>query len=129
MGELDALLSRIIQEPMPLQGQPMPAGTMRRLQVCSELLTAWLNLEQMELAGDIVFFCLPAEEYVEIEYRRQLVWRENNLSCWKTRTSSVGYFDDVDMAIMIHSSSSDHAEGSMGVASSSNGFLAKTIAF
>ena len=41
----------------------------------------------------------------------------------------LGHFDDIDMAIMIHSTSPEVADGSMGLAPSSNGFLAKNVCF
>ena len=40
-----------------------------------------------------------------------------------------GKFEDIDMAVMIHTTGPDVTEGSMGVACSSNGFLAKNIRF
>jgi amidohydrolase len=83
-----------------------------------------------ELAGEIAFFAVPAEEYVEIEYRLQLVKEgKTTFLGGKSELVELGHFDDIDMAVMIHSSSPDHAEGSMGIASSSNGFLAKNVRF
>jgi len=83
-----------------------------------------------ELAGNVVFFAIPAEEYVEIDYRFQLVQQgKMTFLGGKPELIELGCFDDIDMAMMIHTSSSDLAEGSAGVASSSNGFVAKNIRF
>ena len=82
------------------------------------------------LSGNIVFFAVPAEEYVEIDFRIGLV-KEGKTSflTGKQELISLGHFDDVDMAVMIHSTSPDVSEGKMGLAPSSNGFLAKNIRF
>jgi len=82
------------------------------------------------LAGAIVFFAVPAEEYVEIDYRLGLV-REGRATFLggKPELVELGHFDDVDMAVMIHSRSADDVDGTHGVACSSNGFLAKNVRF
>ncbi|MFH1571860.1 MAG: amidohydrolase [Gemmatimonadota bacterium] len=82
------------------------------------------------LAGTIAFLAVPAEEYVEIEYRLGLV-RQGRITfpAGKPELVALGCFDDVDLALLIHAGSSDAVEGAMGVASSSNGFLAKSIRF
>ncbi len=82
------------------------------------------------LAGNIVFFAVPAEEYVEINYRIGLVKEgKNSFLTGKQELIKLGHFDEIDMAIMIHSTSPEVSEGSMGIAPSSNGFLAKNIRF
>lgn len=83
-----------------------------------------------QLAGRVVFFAVPAEEYVEIDYRLGLV-REGRTSflAGKPELVELGAFDDIDMAVMIHSGSADALECAYGVSESSNGFLAKTVCF
>lgn len=82
------------------------------------------------LCGEVVFFAVPAEEFVEIEYRSELI-RSGKISymAGKPELVKLGHFDDVDMALMIHSSSSESVDGAMGLAASSNGFIAKTVKF
>jgi len=83
-----------------------------------------------QLAGNVVFFAVPAEEYVEIDYRIGLVKSgQTSFLTGKQELVQLGQFDDIDMAIMIHSTSPDVSEGSMGLSPSSNGFLAKNIKF
>ena len=55
-----------------------------------------------DLAGNIVFFAVPAEEYVEVEYRLDLV-KQGKLRYLggKPELIHLGHFDDVDMAVMI----------------------------
>lgn len=82
-----------------------------------------------ELAGTVVFFAVPAEEYVEVEYRMDLV-KAGKLSFLggKPELIKLGHFDDIDMAIMIHTHS-DSEMPKTAVSASSNGFVAKMIRF
>ena len=78
----------------------------------------------------MVFFGVPAEEFVEIDYRAKLVKDgQTSFLTGKQELIKLGHFDDVDMAVMIHSTSPDVNDGRMGISPSSNGFLAKTIRF
>ena len=132
MGELDALI--VPDHP----GADLSTGAAHacghNAQIAGLLGAAYGLVESSagsDLAGDVIFFAVPAEEYVEIEHCRELVRKgKTTFLAGKPELVQLGYFDDVDMAIMIHSSSPEHADGAMGVASSkSNGFLAKTVAF
>ena len=82
-----------------------------------------------ELAGTVVFFAVPAEEYVEVEYRRGLV-KEGKLSFLggKPELIQLGHFDDVDMAMMIHTHCSPEMKKA-AVSSSSNGCIVKMIRY
>lgn len=83
-----------------------------------------------KLAGNVVFFAVPAEEYVEIDYRLGLVRKgKTSFLTGKQELIHLGEFDDIDMAVMIHSTSPEVSEGRMGVSESSNGFVAKNIRF
>lgn len=131
MGELDALQVPDHPRACPLTGAAHACGHNAQI---AGMLGAALGLVDEEirqhLAGNVVFFAVPAEEYVEINYRIGLV-REGKTSflTGKQELIKLGHFDDVDMAVMIHSTSPDVHEGSMGLAPSSNGFLAKNIRF
>jgi amidohydrolase len=83
-----------------------------------------------QLAGNIVFFAVPAEEYVEINYRIGLIKSgQTTFLTGKQELVQLGQFDDIDMAIMIHTTGPDVSHGSMGLSPSSNGFVAKNIRF
>ncbi len=84
---------------------------------------------QEELAGNVIFFAVPAEEYVEVEYRLGLV-REGKLSFLggKPELVKLGEFDDIDMAVMIHTHS-DPDEKISVIPASSNGCVVKMIRF
>lgn len=80
------------------------------------------------LAGNLVFFAVPAEEYVEVEYRARLV-QEGTLQFLggKPELVRLGHFDDVDMAMMIHTSGSETAK--VQVNESYNGCVVKLIRY
>jgi amidohydrolase len=131
MGELDALV--LPDHPRADKSTGAAHACGHNAQIAG-LMGAALGLSAAEagneLAGNVVFFAIPAEEYVEIDYRFQLVQQgKMTFLGGKPELIELGCFDDIDMAMMIHTSSSDLAEGSAGVASSSNGFVAKNIRF
>jgi amidohydrolase len=131
LGELDALIVPDHPRANPQTGGAQACG--HNAQVAG-LLGAMYGLVESgaaaHLGGDVVFFAVPAEEYVEIEYRLGLVQQgKTTFLAGKPELVHLGQFDDIDMAIMIHSSSPEQAEGAMGVAASSNGFLAKSVCF
>jgi metal-dependent amidase/aminoacylase/carboxypeptidase family protein len=83
-----------------------------------------------ELAGNVAFFAVPAEEYVEIDYRAGLR-REGQTEFLggKSEMIRLGAFDDIDMAMMTHGASSDNFQGIAGVGASNNGFIGKQARF
>ncbi len=81
------------------------------------------------LAGSVVFFAVPAEEYVEVEYRMDLVDQGKiKLPGGKPELIRLGHFDDIDMAMMVHTHSNPGFKKAI-VCSSSNGFITKFICF
>lgn len=131
MGELDALYLPDHPRANPETGAAHACGHNAQI---AGLLGAALGLSAVgigrHLAGNVVFFAVPAEEYVEIGYRLGLVKAgKTSFLTGKQELIELGCFDDVDMAIMVHSSSPEFLPGKAGVAASSNGFLAKRIRF
>jgi len=83
-----------------------------------------------ELSGRIVFFAVPAEEFVELSYRRQLI--DDGVIEFiggKPELIRLGEFDDVDLAMMIHTSAPKHGEMPVELWESLNGLIAKTVSF
>lgn len=80
------------------------------------------------LAGNLVFFAVPAEEYVEVEYRARLV-QDGALQFLggKPELVALGHFDDVDMAMMIHTSGNERVKAQVN--ESSNGCVVKLIRY
>jgi metal-dependent amidase/aminoacylase/carboxypeptidase family protein len=82
-----------------------------------------------DLCGNIVIFAVPAEEYVEVEYRLGLL-REGKLSFLggKPELIQQGHFDDVDLAAMIHTHGSPELKKA-AVMKSCNGCIVKLIRY
>ena len=81
------------------------------------------------LAGGIALIAVPAEEYIEIEYRNGL--RKNKqleFLIGKPEFVRAGAFDDVDMAMLCHTAS-DLRGKQVGLRGSSNGSVSKFISF
>src|SRR5712664_440105 len=81
------------------------------------------------LAGRVAFFAVPAEEYGDIEWRiAQARAGKLEFLGGKPELLRLGHFDDVDLAMMIHTTSRAE-EGKAGVPASNNGCLVKTIRY
>jgi amidohydrolase len=82
-----------------------------------------------ELAGSLVLFAVPAEEYVELEYRIGL--REQGkleFLAGKQELIKLGEFDDVELALMVHNTPRQE-DGLLALATSHNGLVAKRARF
>ncbi len=82
-----------------------------------------------ELSGRVALIAVPAEEYIEIEYRDDLR-RQGRLEFLggKPEFIRAGKLDDVDMAMMTHTSTSSDG-GLITFGGSNNGMVAKRIRF
>ncbi len=82
-----------------------------------------------ELSGRLVFMAVPAEEYIEIEYRDSLR-REGKIEFLggKPEFIKLGEFDDVNLAMMLHTTSTP-AEKQLCLSGTNNGTVAKKIQF
>lgn len=85
------------------------------------------------LSGDVSIMAIPAEEFVEIGYRNELI-RKGEISFLggKQEFIKLGAFDDVDIALMQHTFSSEDEGNDIIKASageSSNGFIGQEIQF
>lgn len=81
------------------------------------------------LAGRVALFAVPAEEYVDIEGR--LAMREGGkieFLAGKQELIRLGEFDDVDMAMLVHTTSRPE-DGVLGVGGTMNGMVAKFARF
>jgi amidohydrolase len=131
IGELDSL--RTSDHPLadPVTGAAHSCG--HNAQIAGMLgaaigLTAANAAEH--LAGEIVFFAVPAEEFIDVEERLGRVARgEIEFMLGKQELVAKGHFGDVDMAMMIHTGSSSAGQTRSAVAQSSNGAVVKQIRF
>ena len=90
-------------------------------------LTSSVILES--LAGRIAFMAVPAEEYIEIEYRDGLR-KDGKIEFLggKPEMVRLGEFDDVHLAMMLHTTSNP-AEQQICISNTNNGSVAKRIQF
>ena len=82
-----------------------------------------------QLAGQVAFIAVPAEEYVELEWRREQM-RAGRIEFLggKPELLRLGHLDDVDLAMLVHATSSPD-DRRLSLPASSNGMLAKRIRF
>jgi amidohydrolase len=82
------------------------------------------------LAGEVVFFAVPAEEFIDVEERlRRRERGEIEFLLGKPELVAKGHFDDIDMAMMIHLASHDENRTRSFMVDSSNGAVIKQIRF
>lgn len=81
-----------------------------------------------ELGGRVDFMAVPAEEFIELEFRQKLK-EEGKISYFGGKQELVkkGYFDHVDMAMMFHSMDMGSTKAMLNM--ESNGFIGKNIHF
>jgi amidohydrolase len=130
LGELDALGVPDNKAADPVTGAVHACG--HNAQIASMLGTGvgLLSAGIMEqLAGNVVLFAVPAEEYVEIEYRLELK-KQGRIEFLggKAELVKLGEFDDVDMAMMVHVSA-NASDKRVGLRSTNNGLVAKFVRF
>ena len=131
LGELDAIVCR--EHPMsdPVTGAAHCCGHNVQIANLVAVAMAVKDVDAMKyLGGDLVLFAVPAEEYVEIEYRNKL--REEKKIEFlggKAQIIAEGGFDDVDMVLQMHVDPATHPEGNFQVGNTSNGFIGKLITY
>jgi amidohydrolase len=81
------------------------------------------------LAGRVALIAVPAEEYIEVEYRDELR-RQGKIEFLggKPEFIRLGALDGVDLAMMTHTSSNAN-EGKIAFGGTNNGIVAKRIQF
>ncbi len=131
LGELDSVLVADHPDANPETGAAHCCGHNAQLMTMLGVANGLIRSGVInELAGNVAFFAVPAEEYVEIDYRAGLR-REGKTEFLggKSEMIRLGAFDDVDMAMMVHGSSTGMTKAISGVSKSSNGFIGKQARF
>ncbi|MBI2203791.1 MAG: amidohydrolase [Candidatus Rokubacteria bacterium] len=130
LGELDGLVVAGHPEADPQTGAAHACG--HNAQVAGLLGAAMglLDAGAMEhLAGRVAFFAVPAEEYGDIEWRvKQARAGKLEFLGGKPELLRLGHFDDVDLSMMIHTTSRPE-DGKAGVPASNNGCVVKTVRY
>ena len=128
LGELDSLLCWEHPDRDPSTGAVHACGHNAQLAM---MLGAGLALREVasELAGRVALIAVPAEEYVELEER--LAFRDQGQLEFlggKAEMVRLGAFNDVDVAMMVHTSSRPE-DGDLAVGGTNNGMVAKFVRF
>jgi amidohydrolase len=131
MGELDAVICREHPDADPSTGAVHACG--HNYQVGAMMGAAFglvLSGAASEISGRIDFFGVPAEEYVELEFRSGLK-NQGKIRFFggKQELIAKGYFDTVNIVMMIHSLDLGPMKKKILTGPTGNGFLGKTVVF
>ena len=130
LGELDSL---IVQEHPHADAETGAAHACGHHCQIAMLMGATMGLMSSkvlpELSGRLVLMAVPAEEYIEIEYRDSLR-RAGKIEFLggKPEMIRLGEFDDVHLAMMLHTTSNPN-EKQIAISGTNNGTVAKMIQF
>lgn len=130
IGEMDAIRCYGHPAADPHTGAAHACGHHAGLAAMVGVAMGLLDSGAMEhLDGDVVLMALPAEEFVDMEFRQKLQ-QEGKIRFLggKQEWIARGEFDDVDLCMMVHLES-DLPERIAKVGGSSNGFLGKSIRY
>lgn len=130
LGELDSLIVGEHPHADPVTNAAHACGHHCQIAMMLGAATALTNSDVLDsLAGRIAFMAVPAEEYIEIEYRDGLR-RDGKIEFLggKPEMVRLGEFDDVHLAMMLHTTSNP-AEQQICISNTNNGTVAKRIQF
>ncbi len=130
LGELDSLIVSDHPHADPQTAAAHACGHHAQIGMLMGVAYGLMAPETLaRLSGRVVLFAVPAEEYIEIE-RRDELRRAGRLEFLggKSELIRLGEFDDVDVALMTHTTSVAD-EKSLAISGSNNGMVAKRIRF
>jgi amidohydrolase len=130
LGELDALVNPEHPKADPETGACHACGHDAQLANLVGAAYAFATTDALDrLDGSVELLAVPAEEYLDLGYRKGLVEAgEIEFFGGKQELIRRGYFDDVDMAMMIHAAS-DTPGREVTSAFSTNGFVGKFVTY
>ena len=130
LGELDSLIVAEHPHADPDTGAAHACGHHCQIAMMLGAATALTQSDVLEsLAGRIAFMAVPAEEYIEIEFRDGLRKKgQIEFLGGKPEFVRLGEFDDVHLAMMLHTTSNPD-EKMMCLSNTNNGTVAKRIQF
>lgn len=125
LGELDALRIPAQAHANPETGAAHCCGHHAQMAGIFGAALALADPQVSEaLDGQVIFFAVPAEEYGEVEFKKQLM-AEGKITYGggKCELLRIGAFDDIDLAVSHHIGDGDIVLGTGGF----NGFVSKVI--
>jgi amidohydrolase len=125
IGELDALHIPVHPEAHTASGNVHACGHHSQM---AAMLGAGYGLDVVKefLAGEVVMVAVPAEEYIEIDYRNRLR-QEGKLEFFGGKQEFIRVGAMKDIAISIGSHSAMNQVELIGVGGSNNGFVGKLV--
>src|SRR5881296_603585 len=130
LGELDGLVVAGHPDGDPTTGAAHACGHNAQVAALLGAAMGLLDAKALDvLSGRLVFFAVPAEEYGDIEWRvAQARAGKLEFLGGKPELLRLGHFDDVDLAMMIHTTSQPEMKKA-GVSASNNGCIVKTVRY
>ncbi|MBI4200197.1 MAG: amidohydrolase [Chloroflexi bacterium] len=130
LGELDSLVVFDHPHADPQTGAAHACGHHAQIGMLLGVATALVHSGVMpHLSGRVVFFAVPAEELIEVEYRDGLR-RAGKIEFLggKPELLRLGELDDVDMAMLTHTTGNPE-DGKLALAGTNNGLVVKRILY
>ena len=128
IAELDAIINNDYPFADKKTGAAHACGHFAQI---AQLIGAAIGLKKIadNLSGQVVLFVVPAEEYINLEYRETLK-KEGRIKYYggKQELIRLGEFDDIDIVIMQHAQSEYPGRKAL-IADGSNGFIGKSVRF
>jgi len=130
LGELDGLVVSGHSLADPATGAAHACGHNAQIAGLLGAAMGLLDAKAMEaLSGRAVFFAVPAEEYGDVEWRvDQAQQGRLEFLSGKAELLRLGHFDDVDLAMMIHTTARPEDRKAV-VDVSNNGCIVKTVRY
>lgn len=131
MGELDSVICQDHPDANPETGAMHACGHNIQVTVMLGVADALKKSGVLsELDGKVDFMAVPAEEYIELDYREKLK-KEGKIRYYAGKAELVyrGAFDDVDMCMMVHNFSIVESGYKLAKRNTGNGFIGKTTQF
>lgn len=127
MGELDAVVCPDHPDADPVTGAAHCCGHFGQTTAMLAAAMGFAAIKDEIDFGNVTFLAVPAEECVEIEYRKGLMDEKKiKYLGGKQELIHLGAYDDIDMAMMVHGT---EKEDYINCSSRNVGFIAKNIRF
>jgi len=130
LGELDALVNPEHPKANPETGACHACGHHAQIATMVGTAIAFATTGILDdLDGRVDAIAVPAEEYLDLGYRRQLK-EDGEIEFFggKQELLRRGYFEDVDAALMVHAAD-DTPEPEVTARNSTNGFVGKFVTY
>ena len=127
LGELDSILVADHPQAAPVTGAAHACGHNAQIAAMLGVATGLARSGVLdELGGNVALLAVPAEEYVEIDYRTGLrAQGATEFLGGKSEWIRLGVFDDIDITMMVHAAADDPSGIIGSINTSCNGFIGK----